>query len=164
MNFLYALTPSVQFITSGGWDYRSYSQSRERDGGYGYAGEYLRLFFGQDNHEFLLGGRFLWGDADFDDYSYEGWEGSARFLFRLPRGFEFAPFVSVTHEFYHGPATALETGKRDDTRLRLGAALTWRLTENWALETSYQYTANSSESVLYDYKQHLVTTGIAWSF
>jgi hypothetical protein len=32
------------------------------------------------------------------------------------------------------------------------------------VEASYQYTVNESTSSLYDYTQHLVSTGVAWSF
>ncbi|MDR1777649.1 MAG: surface lipoprotein assembly modifier [Desulfovibrio sp.] len=163
-SFLYALTPSIQLISSAGLDSRTYSESKERNGGYGWIGEYLRFFFGQDNHEFIVGGRFLGAATNRDDYSYEGWEGSARFLFKLPHGVELAPFASWTQEYYHGPATILETENRFDNRWRLGASATWRLDEAWALELAYQYTSNDSASPLYDYTQHLVTAGVSWSF
>jgi hypothetical protein len=42
--------------------------------------------------------------------------------------------------------------------------LTWRIDEAWSLELNYQYSKNTSTSDLYDYKQHYVSTGIAWSF
>ncbi len=162
--FLWALTPSVQLVSRGGIDHRVYSQDPGRNGTYGWIGQYLRLFFGPDNHEFVAGARYLGASADTGDYSYNGWEGSARFLFKLPYGFELGPFASFTQEYYNGPATTLEKRDRKDDRWRLGTTLTYRITEAWSVETSYQYSNNDSRSTLYDYDQHLVTVGIAWSF
>lgn len=95
------------------------------------------------------------------DYCYTGWEASARMLIKLPKGFELALFVSFENDWYTGPATALETSNRLDRKWRTGAALTWRVTEAWSVETSYQYTHNSSESPLYRYEQSLVSLGVA---
>ncbi|MDR0828397.1 MAG: surface lipoprotein assembly modifier [Desulfovibrio sp.] len=162
--FLYALTPSVHLITRGGIDHREYSRDRHRNGTYGWAGEYLRLFFGSDNHEFMAGLRYLGAAADKTDYSYNGYEASAGFVFKLPYGFELGPNISFTQEFYKGPATVLETKDREDKRLRVGTLLTYRIDEAWSLELNYQYTNNDSKSNLYEYDQHLVTTGVAWSF
>jgi hypothetical protein len=58
----------------------------------------------------------------------------------------------------------LEMENREDERLRLGYGLTYRINESWSLESSYQYTVNKSTSSLYDYKQHYVSAGVAWSF
>ena len=162
--FLWAATPAFQLITRGGIDRRAYSRSSDRNGAYGWIVEYARFFFGKDNHEFLVGGRFLGASADRSDYGYTGWEGTARLLFKLPYGFEFAPFAAYTWENYNGPATALESEDRRDGRLRLGGALTYRIDESWSVELNYQYTGNDSTSNLYDYKQHYVSTGVAWSF
>jgi hypothetical protein len=162
--FLWAASPAVHLITKGGIDRRVYSRDPQRDGAYGWIGEYARFFFGADNHEFLAGGRFLSASADRDDYGYTGWEATARLLFKLPHGFELAPFASYTRENYNGPATVLEIEDRRDERLRLGAALTYRIDEAWSLEFTYQYSNNNSTSDLYDYKQHYVSAGVAWSF
>ena len=162
--FLWAVTPSVQLITRGGIDRRIYSNDSKRNGMYGWLGEYARFFFGESNHEFMVGVRYLAGAADRSDYSYDGWEGSARFLFKLPYGFELGPFASFTQEYYDGPATALEARKRKDNRWRLGSSLNYRIDEAWSVEFRYQYTDNDSRSNLYDYDQHLITTGVAWSF
>jgi tetratricopeptide (TPR) repeat protein len=161
---VYAPTSYLHLLSAAGWDQRFYSKAGERDGGYGWAGEYARLFFGEDNHEIMLGGRFLWGEAQFDDYSYLGWEGSLRLLFKLPFALELSPFLSLTQEHYNGPATILEGKDRLDTRWRMGAALTWRVSESWSWELSYQYMDNDSVSSLYDYNQHLLSSGVAWSF
>jgi hypothetical protein len=84
------------------------------NGAYGWIGEYVRFFFGADNHELLVGGRFLGASADRNDYGYSGWEGTARLRFKLPCGFELASFASCTRENYNGPATVLETRERRD--------------------------------------------------
>jgi hypothetical protein len=162
--FLWAAVPALHLVTKGGIDKREYSRDHKRDGVYGWIGEYARVFFGEDNHEFLVGGRWLGASADRHDYSYDGWETSARLLFKLPFGFELAPFTSYTAEFYEGPATVPERKKRRDERLRLGGGLTWRIDEAWSLECSWQYSKNNSTSNLHDYKQHYVGTGVAWSF
>ncbi len=162
--FLWAATPSVQLITRGGLDQRVYSLDSDRNGIYGWLGEYLRLFFGAGNHEFMFGARYLGASPDRSRYGYNGWEASARVLFKLPYGFEFGPHVSFTQEYYNGPATALETNDRRDDRWRLGATLTYRIDEAWSAEASYQYTDNNSKCKLYEYQQHFVSMGLAWSF
>lgn len=162
--FLWAVTPSVQLIARGGIDQRVYSRDEDRNGVYGWAGQYARLFFGEANHEFVIGARYLGAAADKKDYGYNGWEGSARFLFKLPHGFEVGPFASFTQEFYAGPATVLESRDRQDDRWRLGSTFTYRINEAWSVEASYQYTDNKSRSDLYDYDQNLVTLGMAWNF
>ncbi|MBQ9453031.1 MAG: DUF560 domain-containing protein [Desulfovibrio sp.] len=164
LTFMYAPVTKVQFITSAGWDSRKYSEVKERNGGYGWAGEYVRILLGSGGHAFTAGARVLWGAANVSDYDYTGWEGSARFLFKLPGNVDLEPFVSLTQEFYEGPATALEDEIRIDNRWRLGAALTWHINDAWAIEASYAYTDNGSSCSLYDYTQHLVMTGVSWSF
>jgi len=162
--FLWTATPHVQLITRAAIDRRSYSDDSKRNGVYGWLGGYARFFFGTSNHEFIAGVRYLGASADRSDYSYDGWEASARFLFKLPYGFELGPFASITQEFYDGPATALESAKRKDSRWRVGTSLTYRIDEAWSIECRYQYTSNNSRSNLYDYDQHFITTGVAWSF
>lgn len=162
--FLWAATPSVQLITRGGMDKRTYSRDDNRDGVYYWVGEYLRLFAGERNHEIILGVRYLGGVADHGDYSYDGWEGSLGLTLKLPYQFEFSPFISYTQEFYHGPATILESKDREDDRLRTGANLVYHINDDWDAELMYQYTNNDSNSPLYDYDQHLVTTGVVWKF
>jgi hypothetical protein len=161
--FLYALTPSFHLITRAGIDHRSYSKNSPRDGTYGWIGEYARFFFGQSNHELITGLRYPGTAADKTDYGYKGYEASASVVFKLAHHIEIAPNISWAREFYKGPATILETKDRQDDRLRLGALLTYRINEAWALELNYQYTHNTSASPLYDYKQHLVTTSVARS-
>jgi hypothetical protein len=154
----------MQMISSGALDKRSYSRDAARNGQYGWAGEYARFFFGQDNHELMLGLRYLAGNARETRYDHRGWEGSFRLLFKLPYGFELGPNFSFTRESYRGPATSLETDNRLDRLLRAGASLTWRITEDLSWEAGWQYSDNDSNSALYDYDQRLLTTGVAWNF
>ena len=112
----------------------------------------------------MIGGRYLGADADKKDYGYNGWESTARLLFKLPHNFELAPFVSYTREAYKGPATALEAKDRRDERVRTGLGLTYRINESWSLEANWHYTRNHSNSGLYKYKQNFVSTGVVWSF
>ncbi|MDR3038343.1 MAG: surface lipoprotein assembly modifier, partial [Candidatus Adiutrix sp.] len=164
MTFLYAATPALQLITRGSLDRRVYSRDPARNGAYYSLGQYARFFFSGRNHEFTLGAQYRGGAPDKPDYAYDGWEVSARPLFKLPRGFEISPAVGYGQDNYRGPATVLETEKRRDERLRAGVGLTYRLTETWSVECGWQYTRNRSTSALYTYDQHVATTGLAWEF
>jgi len=161
---LWAAKPDFHLIFKGNLEKRDYSSNHDRDGVAGSAGLYGRIFLGENNHELILGGRYLRVGADKYDYRYGGWEGTARVLFKLPYGFELTPFVSYTKESYKGPATALETKDRRDKRFRTGLGLTYRINDTWSIEAGYQYTRNHSNSALYKYDQHFVNTGIVWSF
>ena len=162
--FVYAPYPQVHFISRAGIDKRIYQRDSMHNGWYPYAGEYVRLFFGEAQHSFMLGGRYVGGTANESDYSFDGVEGMASFTFKLPRKIELSPFASYTHEWYNGPATALEPDKREDYRWRAGLGLTIPINNSWSVESSYQYTCNHSNSDLYKYKQNLVSLGLAWSF
>lgn len=165
MTWLWAVTPSWQLITRGTLDSRAYSRDGDRNGAYWTLGQYVRRFFGESNHEIMVGLSYVGGNTpEKADYCYTGWEASARLSLKLPKGFELAPFVSFENDWYNGPATALETSNRLDQKWRTGAALTWHITDTWSVETSYQYTHNNSESPLYRYDQSLVSLGVAWSF
>ena len=159
-----AVRPYFQLITQANIDRRDYMSDRGRNGPYWSLGEYARLFFGAKNHEFMAGARWYGGVADNGDYSYNAWEASASFTFKLPYRFEVTPMVSYAEEYYDGPATVLETSDREDDRLTLGLGVNYRLSDNWTLEAGYQYTNNDSTSALYEYDRHLVTTGVSWSF
>ena len=161
---VWAAIPAAHLIAKGGLEHREYSRDYKRSGAAGYAGLYGRLFFGTDNHELLFGGRYIGAGAEKRDYRYDGWEGTARLLFKLPYRFELAPFVAYTQEYYQGPATALETARRRDERLRTGLGLTYRINESWAVESIWQYTKNHSNSALYKYEQHFLSLGVAWTF
>lgn len=163
--WLWAVTPSWHLITRGTLDSRAYSRDGDRNGAYWTLGQYVRRYFGESNHEIMVGLSYVGGDTpETADYCYTGIEGSARVVLKLPKGFELSPFVSFEKDWYNGPATALETSDRIDQKWRTGAALTWHITDAWSVETSYQYTHNASESPLYRYDQSLVSLGVAWSF
>lgn len=164
MLFLVAIRPDVHLITRAGVDRRVYSDDPVRNGLYGYTGEYVRFFVGQDNHEFLFGGRYMWGDAERGDFSYDGWEGSARFAYKASKKLEIAPSLTYTRENYKGAATVLETDSRRNRIKRAGLSVTYYLTDEWSIEGAYQYTRNSSNSSLYDYRQHVISLGAAWNF
>ena len=161
---LWSATPSFHLIVKGNIEKRRYSNDHLRDGMAGSAGMYGRIFLGQANHELLLGGRYRYANADRKAFGYDGWESTALLTFKLPSGFELAPFVSYAHESYKGPATALESEDRRDKRFRTGLGLTYRINESWSVETGYHYARNSSNSELYTYNQHFITAGIVWSF
>lgn len=162
--FVYAITPQVQLISRLGADRRTYLLDDLRNGWYNYGGQYVRLLFGESQHSFTVGARYVGGNAKWGNYSYDGWEGTASFTFKLPHKIELSPYVSYTREWYGGPATALEIEKRQDYRWRTGISATIPLSNGWSLEASYQYTQNASSSNLFKYDQHLITTGVAWSF
>lgn len=161
---VWAATPGFHLIARGNYDERRYSRDKQRNGAATSAGIYGRFFFGADNHELLLGGRYLDVDAKRKAYRNDGWETSARMLLKLPHGFELTPFVSYGKESYQGPATILESKDREDKRWRGGIGLSYRINESLSVEAGYQYTNNKSASNLYKYKQHFVNTGLVWSF
>lgn len=162
--YVRAVRPYFQLITRANIDRRDYMSDRGRNGPYWSVGEYARFFFGAKNHEFMAGGRWYGGVADNDNYSYNAWEASASFTFKLPYRFEVTPMISYAEEYYDGPATVLENKDRKDDRLVLGLGVNYRLSDNWTIEAGYQYTDNNSRSALYEYDRHLVSTGVSWSF
>ncbi len=164
INYARIVTPNVHLITQVGLDLRDYNKSNERDGTYLSAGEYLRLFFGEAGHSFTVGGRYRGGFTENNDYSYNGWETSAGLNLRLPLDFELSPFVSYGRDDYKGPATALESKKREDERFSVGSGLTYHISEAWSVDVSYQYVNNVSESSFYDYDQHVVSCGVSYYF
>ena len=159
-----ALTPRFHLIADAGFEWRDYSDSGERDGNFGRAGAYGRFIFGGAGHEFMIGGGYIGASANRNDYAYDGWRGLARFNLRLPRGFTISPGISFAQEFYKGPGTALETEKRQDDRLRVGADLSYSINDAWSVEASYHYVNSNSTSALYDYDQHVVSLGMARKF
>ena len=164
LRYIHAVTPWLHLISDTTLEQRTYTKSGYHNGAFCHTGGYARFFFGDDGHEFLIGAGFVGASAKWRDYGYDGWEGLARFSFKLPYGFTLSPQVSFTQEFYQGPATALETRKRQDDRLRIGADLSYAINESWSIEASYYYTDNSSTCKLYKYDQHLVSLGLAWKF
>lgn len=164
LRYTFAPHPRLHLITAANLDKRDYSRNSDRNGAYGSVGEYARFFFGQAGHSFMIGASYFGGGAKEKDYRYDGWQGSARFSFNLPRGFTASPFVSFGQEYYKGPATSLETRDRKDDRWRAGLDLAYDLNDSWSLEAQYAYSDNDSRSELYTYDQHVVSMGVAWKF
>lgn len=164
LRYIYAPHPRLHLITAANVEARDYSRSSDRNGAYGSAGEYARFFFGQAGHSLMIGASYIGGGAKEKDYRYDGWQGSARFSFNLPRGFTASPYVSFGQEFYRGPATSLETRDRRDDRWRTGFDLAYDLNDSWSVEAGYAYSDNDSRSELYTYDQHAVSMGVAWKF
>lgn len=162
--FVWALHPRAQLLTRAAWESRVYSLDIGRDGSYWWAGEYLRLFLGKDNHELLAGVRVLGGITTEDDYAYTGWEGSLRLLLKLPWNFELAPFAAWRKENYAGPATGLEQDNRSDALWRYGVFLAYGITPHLQVDVGWQYGNNDSTSPLYVYTQHTVNMGLTWKF
>ncbi len=164
VSFIYAATPSVHLITEVNIDRRVYSDNTGYNGWYPSVGQYVRYFFGEKRHNVVIGGRYLNGSAKEDNYSFDALEASLAFTFMLPYSMELSPYISYMKEDYDGPATGLETDNREDERLRVGVSFDIPINDMWKVETSYMYTNNHSNSELYDYDQHVVMMGIAYSF
>jgi hypothetical protein len=162
--FVHVVNPKFVLVTSGALDSRDYVRNHPYDGIYGAVGQAARWTFGQAGHEFTVGGRYLFGNADDDNNSYDGWEASAAFRFKLPRGYEISPSVSYVEERYDGPANVLDTSDREDDRLRLGLSVFRRVNEKLGIEASYNYTDNESNSDLHDYDRHAINLGCVWNF
>ena len=161
---VWAVASDLHLIGKAGLEWREYSRNRWRNGLFGFGGLYIRGFLGAGNHELLVGGRYFGAGAKERFFRYNGWEGTARLLLKLPYGFELAPFASFTQEYYKGPATILESKDRQDDRFRTGLGLVYRINDTWAIESAYHYTHNASSSALYTYDQHFMNLGIVWDF
>ncbi|MDL2279709.1 tetratricopeptide repeat protein [Desulfovibrio sp. OttesenSCG-928-G11] len=164
IRYIHAAAPWLHLVSAANLDWRDYSRSDDRNGFYGSIGEYARFFFGEAGHEFMLGASYIYGGANETDYQYDGWQGTARFTFKLPYDFTASPFVSFGQEFFRGPATVLENRDRRDDRWRTGLDLSYAINQSWSIEASYAYTDNDSKSPLYTYDQHLISMGLAWKF
>jgi hypothetical protein len=66
-------------------------------------GQFARFLFSESNHEFTVGAQYRGSSPEKQDYAYDGWELSTRLLFKLPYGFEFAPFASLSRDYYGSP-------------------------------------------------------------
>ncbi|GHS87726.1 hypothetical protein AGMMS49957_08110 [Synergistales bacterium] len=162
--FSHAVSRRWLLITRVSVDARNYVRNDAYNGTYGSIGQYAWWLFGTGDHEFTLGGRFIFGDANYKNYSYDGWELSAAFRFKLSDDLIISPSASYVWENYDGPATALEKENREDRRLRLGLSALKRLNERFSLEMSYNYTDNKSNSDIHKYDRHAVSLGCLWNF
>ncbi len=165
VNFIYAATPKLHLITRGHIENRSYSSNDDYSGWYGSLGQYVRYFTGDAGHNITLGGRYLGGAAKEMFSSYDGYEISLEFVYILPfKDIRLSPYISYGGEYFYGAATVLEEDYRHDNRLRTGLNISIPLGEAWSVEVGYQYMHNYSNSELYTYSQHLINSGISWSF
>lgn len=163
----FALLPSsgVQFLTRAGIEKRHYSLSSVRNGSYWHAGEFVRVFFGESNHEIMVGASASGStDATIKAYRYKAIEPSLRVTFKLPYDVSFSPFVSFREERYKGPATGLETENRRDEQWRMGAGLVWEINQSFEMDMNYQHVNSNSNSALYQYDQNAVTMGVTLKF
>lgn len=172
LTFAYALTGWLQVVSQAGLERRDYITENGRDGLYWQAGEYLRFLWDGTGREqscsLLLGGRLLGSGTDRQPYSYDGWEGMARFNLRLTEQLELTPFAAYRQLFYHESATRLEKvlgeqNRRDQT-WQTGLFVTWHWTKNLATDLGWQYLHNASTSPLYRYEQHMVNMGLTFNF
>jgi opacity protein-like surface antigen len=164
LRYVRVVTPRLHLIADAAIESRVYNESYLRNGAFGRAGGYARFIFGEAGHEFTVGGGYVGASAQWTNFKYDGWQGLARFSFKLPHGFTLSPSVSFTQELYKGPATALETRNRKDERLRVGADISYAINEAWSIEAAYHYTNTFSTCNLYKYDQHMVSLGVAWKF
>ncbi len=163
-NFIYAIHPKVHLISMLGLDVRDYSKSSDYNGWYLSAGQYARVFLGEQGHYVTFGGRYLGGYTEEDYNSYNGYELHLGFSLALPHNILLSPYVSFSEEFYRDPASFLENEDRKDKVLRLGAQLEIPLNDAWSVELGYHYTDNQSNSDLYTYDQHVTSLGVKWDF
>ena len=165
LRYARVITPWLHLIADTALESRAYNNDGyNRNGVFGRAGGYARFIFGDAGHEFIIGAGYVGASAQRVQYKYDGWQGLARFNFKLPYGFTLSPSISFNQEWYKGPGTALETRYRQDDRLRVGADISYAINEAWSIEASYYYANTFSTCNLYKNDQHLVSLGVAWKF
>lgn len=169
VSWIYAPWQSVQFITRGGVESRTYLEQELRNGAYYYAGQYARVLWGSGrSNSAMVGARYLGANTDESRYSYDGWEGSLRLSISPVERLDIAPFAAYREEYYHNAATVLSErlgeDNREDRTWMTGVQFTWHWTEHLATEVGWQYTKSDSNSDFYDYDQHLVNVGLVFSF
>lgn len=162
-SFSWMPIPRFSLLTRGGFERRDYENTFQ-SGQYYWLGEYARFLFSEKGHSLTLGGRWLGANASDKRSSSSGEEFSAQVGFNLPWNIELYFSGSYRHDRYKAPATFLETQDRDDEQLRGGSFLTWHMTPTLSLDLAYQYTKNTSNSPLYTYDQHFVSSGLTWKF
>ena len=134
-----------------------------KDGVGWWGGPYLRMLFSR--YDLSVGGRLLGADTDEDKYSYLSWELSARMGIKFMKGeLEAAPFISYRQDNYDDKYTVFDSSDREDKRLSAGLAGTWKFADNWSAEVVYTFTDVDSNSVLYDYDQHLISAAVHYLF
>ena len=85
-----------------------------------------------------------------------------------PKKLDVQPYLAWRQKFFHGAATRFSDqqheGRRHDDTFMSGVTLTWHWTEHLASELGWQFTKNWSNSDFYKYDQHVVNTGIVFTF
>jgi tetratricopeptide (TPR) repeat protein len=161
---LHAVTPRFHLFAVAGIDSRRYIRSMGKSGTYGYIGPYARFIFGDAGHEFTVGGRFISGETRESRHSYDGFEASASFNFKVGKGFEISPGVTYAEERFDAPATALESENRADERILWNLGIVYHIDERKSAEFMYQHAGSASNSDIYDYDRDILSLGIVWTF
>lgn len=161
--FTYLVTPFVHLMTRAEYGYLDDSIVEDRSGAYIWVGEYLRILSTDKAHELLLGGKAFHYNAS-SRYEYHGWEASAQAKCALPFDSDIRLFAIWQEKRYDGPAASWLDTDRKDEKLRLGTTLTHHINEAWSVDLNYQYVDNNSNTNWSDYTQHVVSTGVMWSF
>ncbi len=163
-NFSYQLFPNTYLITKAEYGLRNYPDSPDYSDTYGWVGEYIQMFFSNNKHEILVGGRWMANSADMSKYSADGWEISGRIQFSLPLDSEISFIAAFETKTYDEPAFSQLFYSRKDEKIRMGVNLTHRLTDSFNVNLSYQRLENDSNTGLYDYDQNVISTGVTWNF
>jgi hypothetical protein len=161
---LHAVNPRFHLFAVSGLHDRRYSRAVGQTGTYGYIGPYARFIFGEAGHEFTAGGRFISGKTRESRHSYDGFEVSASFNFKVGNGFEISPGVTYTEERFDAPATALEFENRDDRRILWHLGVVYHIDERKSVEFMYQHVSNASNSGIHDYDRDILSLGMVWTF
>ncbi|GAB1409961.1 hypothetical protein MASR1M90_11150 [Desulfovibrionales bacterium] len=161
--FTYLVTPFVHLMTRAEYGYLDDAVVDERSGAYIWAGEYIKILSTDKAHEFVLGGKIFHNNAS-ERYENHGWELSAQAKYSLPLDSDIRFFASWQEKRYDGPAASWLNTDRKDEKLRLGTTLTHHINTAWSVELGYQYLDNNSNTNWSDYTQHVVNTGVIWSF
>jgi opacity protein-like surface antigen len=162
--FLIAATQNLHFGTIAALDNRTYSRSPDRNGLHYSIGEYTRIFLANKKYELILRAAYIGDDDKNKNYDYTGWEAAVNFAINNFYKMTITPFFQIGQEYYDGPATSLESEKRNDTRITIGTSITYKITDKWLMDAMYSYTNNSSASELYTFRKHMITAGVAYRF
>lgn len=161
--FTYLLSPRMHLMTRAEYGYLDDVLVSSRSGAYIWIGEYLKMLSADQKIEFLLGGKVFHYDAK-SQYEHRGWEISGQVKYALPWESDLSFYAIWREKRYDGPATSWLDMKRKDERLLLGTALTQYIDEAWSVDLQYQYMDNNSNTNWSDYRQHVVSMGLTWSF
>lgn len=160
---IYTLTPDIQLLSRGELTARDYTCGG-RVGSRRWIGQYVRFRFGEGDHSLEVGGRVIANHATTSRYNSKAWEASTRLRLTLPLDSEADLFVIFQQEDFPEPALAALDRERKDDKLYTGVGLIHHLTEKFSIEARYRYTLYDSNTDIYDYDRHAISTGVAWSF